>query len=88
VRLRQSNGSFADLALAQYIGFRLTDEREATQGLAMEVTPNLFAMLGVEASKGRTFATSDDSATDHIWLFSATDFGNAASAMTRMSLGG
>jgi hypothetical protein len=64
VRWGEAIRSFAHLALTQYIGYRLNDAQEPINGLAMEVTPNLFEMLGVSAAVGRAFAAGDERASD------------------------
>src|SRR5262249_5886359 len=59
---REQSRSFSDLALTQSIGYRLTETQEAISGLGLEVTPNLFALLGVPALHGRTLTVSDETA--------------------------
>jgi len=59
---REQSRSFSDLALTQSIGYRLTEAQEAASGAGLEVTPNLFALLGVSALRGRTLAPGDETA--------------------------
>src|SRR5215510_129016 len=59
---REHSRSFSDLALTQGIGYRITDTQEAASGAGLEVTPNLFALLGVSALRGRTLAPGDETA--------------------------
>jgi MacB-like periplasmic core domain len=59
---REQSRSFSDLALTQGFGYRLTETQEATSGVGLEVTPNLFALLGVSALRGRTLAPGDETA--------------------------
>jgi putative ABC transport system permease protein len=59
---REHSRSFSDLALTQGIGYRLTDTKEAASGVGLEVTSNLFALLGVSALRGRTLAPGDETA--------------------------
>jgi putative ABC transport system permease protein len=59
---REQSRSFSDLALTQGIGYRLTETQEAASGAGLEVTPNLFALLGVSALRGRPLAPGDETA--------------------------
>jgi putative ABC transport system permease protein len=59
---REQSRSFSDFALTQGIGYRLTETQEATSGAGLEVTPNLFSLLGVSALRGRTLAPGDETA--------------------------
>jgi putative ABC transport system permease protein len=59
---REQSRNFSDLALTQGFGYRLTETQEATSGVGLEVTPNLFALLRVSALRGRTLAPGDETA--------------------------
>src|SRR5262245_43176175 len=60
--LREQSRNFSDLALTQSFGYRLTETQEARGGVGLEVTPNLFALLGVSALRGRPLAPGDETA--------------------------
>ena len=59
---REQSRSFSDLALARGFNYRLADAQEAGPGVGQEVTPNLFALLGVSALRGRPLAPGDENA--------------------------
>jgi hypothetical protein len=59
---REHSRSFSDLALTQDFGYRLTETQEAASGVGLEVTPNLFALLGVSALCGSPLAPGDETA--------------------------
>jgi putative ABC transport system permease protein len=59
---REQSRSFSALALARGFNYRLTESQEAATGLGHEVTPNLFALLGVSALHGRPLAPGDENA--------------------------
>jgi len=84
---REQSRSFSDLALTQGIGYRLTETQEAASGAGLEVTPNLFALLGVSAFRGRPLAPGDETAgvkpvalSYRLWQSS---FGGASSVVGR-----
>ena len=57
---REQSRSFSDLALARGFNYRLTEAQETANGVGQEVTPNLFALLGVSALRGRPLAPGDE----------------------------
>jgi len=57
---REQSRSFSDLALTQGIGYRITETQEAASGVGLEVTPNLFVLLGVSAFRGRPLVAGDE----------------------------
>jgi putative ABC transport system permease protein len=59
---REQSRSFSDLALARGFNYRLAEAQEAGAGAGQEVTPNLFALLGVSALRGRPLAPGDENA--------------------------
>jgi len=59
---REQSRSFSDLALTQGFRYRLTETQEAASGSGLEVTPNLFALLGVSAFRGRLLVAGDETA--------------------------
>jgi predicted permease len=67
---REQSRSFSDLALARNFNYRLTEAQEATTGFGQEVTPNLFAMLGVSALRGRPLMAGDETAGDRLAVLS------------------
>ncbi len=84
---REQSRSFSDLALTQGFRYRLTETQEAASGVGLEVTPNLFALLGVSAFRGRPLAPGDETAgvkpvvlSYRLWQSS---FGGASSLVGR-----
>jgi putative ABC transport system permease protein len=67
---REQSRSFSDLALARNFNYRLTEAQEATTGFGQEVTPNLFALLGVSALRGRQLMAGDETAGDRLAVMS------------------
>jgi len=59
---REQSRSFSDLALARGLSYRLTETQEVATGIGMEVTPNLFALLGASALRGRPLVAGDETA--------------------------
>lgn len=53
------NEVFEDLAAMQYTSFRLTGADLPDQVLSGAVTPNFFALLGIDAIKGRPFLSEE-----------------------------
>jgi predicted permease len=59
---REQSRSFSELALARGFNYRLSEAQEAATGVGQEVTPNLFALLGVSALHGRPLVAGDEQA--------------------------
>jgi len=58
--LRQLRGVFEDVALFQNINLNIISDGEPQRLQGALVSPNLFHVLGVSASLGRTFASDED----------------------------
>ncbi|MEO8125605.1 MAG: ABC transporter permease [Bryobacteraceae bacterium] len=52
--------SFENLAAAQYWGANMTGQEKPEWVLGIQVSPNMFDLLGVPPLRGRTFVASDD----------------------------
>jgi putative ABC transport system permease protein len=67
---REQIHSFSDLALTRNLSYRLTETREVISGVGQEVTPNLFALLGVSALHGRPLAPGDETGGERLVVLS------------------
>lgn len=54
------NHSFSAMAASRRASFSMTGRREAVYATAMEVSASPFPLLGVNATLGRTFSSSED----------------------------
>jgi putative ABC transport system permease protein len=57
---REQSSSFSNLALGRDLSYRLEGAEDTTVGLGMEVTPDLFDLLGVAALHGRPLIAGDE----------------------------
>jgi predicted permease len=67
---REQSRSFSDLTLARGFNYRVADAQEAWSGVGQEVTPNLFALLGVSALRGRPLTPGDENASVRLVVLS------------------
>ncbi|MGA3016164.1 MAG: ABC transporter permease [Bryobacteraceae bacterium] len=68
---RKQSSSFDGLALVGGLGFTLTSGGDPELVNAQRVSPNLFPLLGIQASLGRTFTEAEDQpGSDHVVVLS------------------
>jgi putative ABC transport system permease protein len=83
---RKQSQSFTDMAVFDPVSVTLTSAAEAEHISVCRITPNIFALLGVQPSHGRSYTEDEATARQHVAVIShrfwQTHFGASLDALS------